>query len=495
MRLFRTARDRQGGLAKTRSEALAKSVPDIENLLSHGGAILFSGADHRVTQASSSKCHRVRRARDRPRITASGNKTLPLRGPRKWFESSKSIAMLWDRPPDGQKETPKKIKRKKLYTSGEDNHQSIWKLAYADFMTAMMAFFLVMWLINSTPREKLVLIANYFNPIKLSDPTPFRPGLSDPKRAGNGKDQVSGAKPGTMSGEHGGRPISTLPKQTEEDTLFQNPFPVLSRLASQAEAARAAAKAGELTGSRTSHDPFATDYIIGPLMKWIATAWRYETGLDPDAAAPRSSKSEAETAGGGMPGNAAAPLSPEAEADAAREQKLANTRTEPRSAEEQRQLAIQKGAAQVEKELAELIGTFPQTPGPNITVKAVLEGILISLTDDTKFNMFKISSAVPSPELVYFLEKMGSIVNKHPGKIIVRGHTDGRPHAGDLHGNWRLSVNRATATYYMLMRGNVGDSRFFALEGYAERDLRNKANPLAGENRRIEILIRVAEEP
>ena len=125
----------------------------------------------------------------------------------------------------------------------------------------------------------------------------------------------------------------------------------------------------------------------------------------------------------------------------------------------------------------------------------MLEGILISLTDDTKFNMFKISSAVPSPDLVYFLEKMGSVINKHPGKIIIRGHTDSRPYAGDLHGNWRLSVNRATATYYMLMRGNVGDSRFFALEGYAERNLRNKANPLAGENRRIEILIRVAEAP
>ncbi len=400
--------------------------------------------------------------------------------------------MLWDRPPvEQEQDGPKRIKRKHLYTSGDDDHQSIWKLAYADFMTAMMTFFLVMWLINASSREKLVQLASYFNPVKLSDPSPFRPGVRDPKRGGSGKDQANGSKPGTMSGQASGSPASTLPKETEEDTLFQDPFPVLSRLASQAEAA----KAGKLTGSGTSHDPFATDYIIGPLIKWVASAWRYETGSSPGATAPPSSKSEAETAGGGTPGNAAAPPSLEAEADAAREQKLANARTEPRSAEERRQLAIQKGAAQVEKELAQLISTLPQTPGPNITVKAVPEGILISLTDDTKFNMFKISSAVPSPELVYFLEKMGSIINKHPGKIIVRGHTDSRPHAGDLHGNWRLSVNRATAAYYMLMRGNVGDGRFFALEGYAERDLRNKANPLAGENRRIEILIQVAEEP
>ena len=48
-------------------------------------------------------------------------------------------------------------------------------------------------------------------------------------------------------------------------------------------------------------------------------------------------------------------------------------------------------------------------------------------------------------------------------------------------------------TYYMLMRGKVSDSRFLALKGYAERDLKNDADPLAPENRRIEILIRLPE--
>ena len=44
-------------------------------------------------------------------------------------------------------------------------HQGgVWKIAYADFMTAMMAFFLVMWLINATDENKLVQISNYFDP-------------------------------------------------------------------------------------------------------------------------------------------------------------------------------------------------------------------------------------------------------------------------------------------------------------------------------------------
>ena len=39
-------------------------------------------------------------------------------------------------------------------------------------MTAMMAFFLVMWLINSTDQKVLTQVANYFNPMRLTDSTP-----------------------------------------------------------------------------------------------------------------------------------------------------------------------------------------------------------------------------------------------------------------------------------------------------------------------------------
>ena len=58
--------------------------------------------------------------------------------------------------------------------SGEEggHHGGVWKIAYADFMTAMMAFFLVMWLINSTDQRVLTQVANYFNPMRLTDSTP-----------------------------------------------------------------------------------------------------------------------------------------------------------------------------------------------------------------------------------------------------------------------------------------------------------------------------------
>ena len=46
-------------------------------------------------------------------------------------------------------------------------HSTAWKVAYADFVTAMMAFFLLLWLLNVTTDEQKLLIASYFAP---SDP-------------------------------------------------------------------------------------------------------------------------------------------------------------------------------------------------------------------------------------------------------------------------------------------------------------------------------------
>ncbi|HET7925809.1 MAG TPA: flagellar motor protein MotB, partial [Rhodanobacteraceae bacterium] len=50
---------------------------------------------------------------------------------------------------------------------GGGHHGGAWKVAYADFVTAMMAFFLVMWLINATSDTTKTGVANYFNPIKF----------------------------------------------------------------------------------------------------------------------------------------------------------------------------------------------------------------------------------------------------------------------------------------------------------------------------------------
>ena len=54
----------------------------------------------------------------------------------------------------------KKVKK----VSGGGHHGGAWKVAYADFVTAMMAFFLLMWLLNATTEKQRKGIADYFSP-------------------------------------------------------------------------------------------------------------------------------------------------------------------------------------------------------------------------------------------------------------------------------------------------------------------------------------------
>src|SRR6202008_3206798 len=59
----------------------------------------------------------------------------------------------------------KKVKK----GGGHGHHGGAWKVAYADFVTAMMAFFLLMWLINTTSPEQKRGIADYFAPASVSE--------------------------------------------------------------------------------------------------------------------------------------------------------------------------------------------------------------------------------------------------------------------------------------------------------------------------------------
>ncbi len=67
------------------------------------------------------------------------------------------------------------VKKVKKVAGG--HHGGAWKVAYADFVTAMMAFFLLMWLINTTSPEQKRGIADYFAPASLSATTSGAGGI------------------------------------------------------------------------------------------------------------------------------------------------------------------------------------------------------------------------------------------------------------------------------------------------------------------------------
>jgi len=64
----------------------------------------------------------------------------------------------------GKNEIPAPIIVKKITVVAAGHHGGAWKVAYADFVTAMMAFFLLMWLLGATTEKQRKGIADYFTP-------------------------------------------------------------------------------------------------------------------------------------------------------------------------------------------------------------------------------------------------------------------------------------------------------------------------------------------
>src|SRR5579859_5179700 len=74
------------------------------------------------------------------------------------------------------------------------HHGGAWKVAYADFVTAMMAFFLLMWLINTTSPEQKRGIADYFAPASVSETTSGAGGILAGTALGNEGTKQNGSQ-------------------------------------------------------------------------------------------------------------------------------------------------------------------------------------------------------------------------------------------------------------------------------------------------------------
>jgi chemotaxis protein MotB len=372
----------------------------------------------------------------------------------------------------------------------EGGHKGgVWKIAYADFMTAMMAFFLVMWLINATDKQTLTQVATYFNPMRLTDKTPAARGLHQSETGSPAREPATGnpkPQPGQSKADSKGdsKAEGSKPMYTEE-ALFRDPYSVLSKLAGQADADQRRAEAAAQRSGEAYRDPFEP-------------AFRRETQADKSQAdKSKAGKSEiAKTAPQAAPAlEPATPTAPVAVASPVAQpapsppakEKEADTR---KATEEAAQRA---SAAQLEAQIKQAVARSLTGALPGIDVKVTEEGVLISLTDDYDFGMFAIASAEPRPAMVVVMDKLAKVLAAQPERLVVRGHTDGRPYKSGTYDNWRLSSARAHMAYYMLVRGGIDEKRFERVEGHADRSLRVADDPEAAQNRRIEILLRKAK--
>ena len=415
----------------------------------------------------------------------------------------------------------------------EEHHGGAWKIAFADFMTAMMAFFLVLWIISATDKNTKTLIARYFNPVKVEEPAKAQKGIHGvPEKdaiyaPGEESSTPTAAKPTSGQGGEAGEkanenpgsssakneqahpptpsplpppdPAKPYPTMSEQE-LFSDPRASLDKIAGAPPPGPRIDPSATLKGygevgpsaDEALRDPFrplGSDVAVNvvtqnPGAPPAAAAPSDDppsdsTAIAPAAPPPASSQAldEAKTPGG-------------AEAQGAGSPAPATPYPPAPDAAEARQTAASNLLADLKKRLA---GEAKAMQGPELDVQATEEGVLISLTDRQNFSMFAIGSAEPQPRVLHMMDAIAASLQNLQGAIVVRGHTDGRRYRSATYDNWRLSSARAQMAYYMLIRGGLPEKRFERVEGYADHHLKDPSHPLAAENRRIEILVREAK--
>ncbi len=193
----------------------------------------------------------------------------------------------------------------------EGAHGGAWKIAYADFMTAMMAFFLIMWLVNAANEETKAAVASYFNPIKLTDSKPAQKGLQKPAKDAEGeatasksKDKGEETSPGSSadSGKDKSATVGQEVKYSEAD-YFENPYAVLAEIAKDSNTQANISAKGEggandsgpatgADGGDAYRDPFDPDFWTQQIEVSSAASMDAQTGKPDGAGLPDDGTSQ-----------------------------------------------------------------------------------------------------------------------------------------------------------------------------------------------------------
>jgi chemotaxis protein MotB len=320
---------------------------------------------------------------------------------------------------------------------GGGHHGGSWKVAYADFVTAMMAFFLLMWLLNATTEEQRRGLADYFSPNALLSHASS--GLGQPFGGRTAfADGAMVSDLGSVQITQGPRPAVDNVDEDESDTLAQ-PRPYRDDAKSNAPD----------LGGRT----------VSPSSPGARTA-------------------------------TAKPAPAPGQVDARRKPTEAELTAELERREKQ---AFEQAAQQIrdvvrgDPELAEL--------ARQLAIDMTPEGLRIQILDADPEAMFPLGSAVPNDHARLLLQRVAPILARLTQDIAIAGHTDATPFAGAGRTNWELSAERANATRRLLVDAGLQQARIRSVTGNAERDPLIPTDPLAAGNRRIAIVVLRSARP
>ena len=366
------------------------------------------------------------------------------------------------------------IRKEEVVEGG--HHGGAWKVAYADFVTAMMAFFLLMWLLNATTQEQRQGLADYFSPNNVMARTtsgfgqPFggtTPNIDGSLASTKGAVQVIMSPPHPVvdtDDDEGDIPARQATQRTNTPSLVPT-----ARDGGTASALRAlpADPGAEATPPR----PGRTDQAAPA-----------EERTSPSDAVPASTVPADATPASAVPATALQAAPPAADPYAA-----ARAAAERADAERQERQSLERAAQAIQ----DAVRADPALAAiaDQLKVDLTPEGLRIQVVDADRQPMFATGSAALNDRARALLAKVAPVLLRLPEAISVAGHTDAQPYRGGDRSNWDLSADRANATRRLLTDAGLPEARIRAVAGHADRDLLMAADPMAAANRRVAILV------
>jgi chemotaxis protein MotB len=356
-------------------------------------------------------------------------------------------------------------------------HGGAWKVAYADFVTAMMAFFLLLWLLNAVEHEQMTGVADYFSPASLT-------------RAQSGSSGVFGGS--SMSADGVGQ---TAP------SIISTPLPMDAK--DPGEEQFGGDDEGLLdTGEPTQGDTLAThkpqphdiDGTLDERRKGIPAT----TPDDPTAPVAEQvfkgqDNPDAETATRDVTKPAdEATEKPKADVMATPAEQVAAARADMEAVRREMAKREEEGFERAEQSLRQAMQQVPELRAmkDSLKVDRVPEGLRIQLLDQERFSMFPSGSAALYDQPRRIIGLVGQVISKLPNAVKITGHTDATPlRRADGYSNWELSMDRANAARRALMAANIPEERLQSVVGLADTEPMFPDQPSSPRNRRISMIL------
>jgi len=126
----------------------------------------------------------------------------------------------------------------------------------------------------------------------------------------------------------------------------------------------------------------------------------------------------------------------------------------------------------------------------HVEITITADGLRIELLETEAGMFFESGNAVPTATGSELLGLLASQLGQLPNNILLEGHTDSKPYAGNaLYSNWELSTDRANAARKLMEQHGLRPEQIGQVRGYADRQLRHPENPTGAANRRISVIV------